>query len=168
MQEHICSRVRDAALALQQESEVLALLAAQPRRARCRIFWPAAAPSCSIRSTSRKSGAGCAALTGSFLPASWLAPQPAWSAAFLLIIGFRSWIVRAASLRMRRHRRTDSAVTSNQNSAAVLSAVRPVDPASDSGSRIRQSVRSICTAPTWPASMFFRRETISRPRFNCN
>jgi len=126
MQKHIqsCEGCRTA---FQQESEVLALLASHRSEpdanflASCRAELFDSLDQQEERSWLRR-------LTGSFLPASWLAPQPAWSAAFLLIIGFA---VGLFGPRLLRH--NPSAVASNQNSGVVLSAVQPVDSTSDSG-----------------------------------
>jgi hypothetical protein len=126
MQKHIqsCEGCRTT---FQQESEVLALLASNRSEpdanflASCRAELFDSLDQQEERSWLRR-------LTGSFLPAGWLAPQPAWSAAFLLIIGFA---VGLFGPRLLRH--NPSAVASNQNSGVVLSAVQPVDSTSDSG-----------------------------------
>lgn len=55
-------------------------------------------------------------LAGSVLPSGWLAPQPAWSAAFLLIIGFG---VGLFGPRLLRH--NPAAPVANPNSLAAVS-----------------------------------------------
>jgi hypothetical protein len=73
--------------AFQQESEILALLSSHHSEpdanflASCRAGLFDALDQQEERSWLRR-------LTGSFIPSSWLSPQPAWSAAFLLVIGF--------------------------------------------------------------------------------
>jgi hypothetical protein len=59
-------------------------------------------------------------IAGSFLPSSWVSPQPAWSAAFLLVIGFA---VGLFGPRLLRH--TPS--TSAPNSPAAISATESAD-----------------------------------------
>jgi hypothetical protein len=59
-------------------------------------------------------------IVGSFLPLSWISPQPAWSAAFLLLIGFA---VGLFGPRLLTH--PSSATHPNQNSSGTLSAIQP-------------------------------------------
>ena len=124
MQKHIqaCEGCRTA---FQQESEVLSLLASNRSEpdanflASCRAELFDSLDQQEERSWLRR-------ITGAFLPASWLSPQPAWSAAFLLIIGFAVGLFGPRLLRPRP-------ATPNQNANGVLTAEQPVDNASDSG-----------------------------------
>jgi hypothetical protein len=73
-------------------------------------------------------------ITGSFLPASWISPDPAWSAALLLIIGFS---VGLFGPRLLRH--APAATKSTSSPAGIPSAVEPTDaniPGVDSSSPI--------------------------------
>jgi Putative zinc-finger len=126
MQRHIqsCDGCR---CAFQQESEVLALLSSNRPEpdanflASCRAGLFDALDQQEERSWLRR-------LTGSFLPSSWLSPQPAWSAAFLLVIGFA---VGLFGPRLLRH--TPSAVSPIQNSSGSLSVAQSADSDSNSG-----------------------------------
>jgi len=64
-------------------------------------------------------------IAGSFLPSSWIAPRPAWSAAFLLVVGFG---VGLFGPRLLTH--PPAATRANQNSSGTLSA----GPSADVGS----------------------------------
>src|ERR1700722_4315727 len=60
-------------------------------------------------------------VAGSFLPSSWISPQPAWSAAFLLVIGFAVGLFGPGLLHQ------SPAIPANQGSSGTLSAAQPVD-----------------------------------------
>ncbi len=73
-------------------------------------------------------------IAGSFLPASWISPDPAWSAAVLLVIGFS---VGLFGPRLLTH--TRATAKANQNPARAITAAEPADasiPGIDSNSPI--------------------------------
>jgi hypothetical protein len=86
VQKHVqtCDACR---VAFERENELLALMSENRPEpdaallARCRAELFEALDQQEERSWLRR-------VAGSFLPANWLSPQPAWSAAFLLVIGF--------------------------------------------------------------------------------
>ena len=57
-------------------------------------------------------------VAGSLLPSSWISPQPAWSAVFLLVIGFAVGLFGPRLLHQS---------PANQGSSGTLSAAQPVD-----------------------------------------
>jgi hypothetical protein len=113
--------------AFEQESELLSLLASNRPEpdanflASCRAGLFDALDQQEERSWLRR-------IAGSFIPSSWVSPQPALSAAFLLVIGFA---VGLFGPRMLRHNTLPAAP--NQNSSGALSVAQTVDNNSNAG-----------------------------------
>lgn len=120
IQKHVqsCEGCRSA---LQQEVELLGLMSAERTEpdanflASCRAGLFDALDQQEERGWLRR-------IAGSFLPSSWISPDPAWSAALLLIIGFS---VGLFGPRLLRH--TPRAVDANQIPTGTISAAQPAD-----------------------------------------
>jgi hypothetical protein len=108
-------------LALRQETELLALLSSDRSEvdpnflASCRAGLFDALDQQEEKSWFRR-------ITGSFLPASWISPDPAWSAALLLVIGFS---VGLFGPRLLRH--APAAGSKNPTASGIASTAVPID-----------------------------------------
>jgi hypothetical protein len=108
-------------LALGQETELLALMSSGRNEvdpnflASCRAGLFDALDQQEEKSWLRR-------ITGSFLPASWISPDPAWSAAVLLIVGFS---VGLFGPRLLRH--APAAGNTNLAPSSITSATVPAD-----------------------------------------
>src|ERR1700678_3598766 len=133
VQKHIqsCDRCH---VAFQQETELLSLLSSNRPE-------PDAALLASCRAglfdslDQQEERGWLGRIAGSFLPSSWISPQPAWSAAFLLVIGFA---VGLFGPRFLTHAPTTT--RANQNPSGVLSAAESTD--SNPGGAISNSTIS--------------------------
>jgi len=116
-------------LALAQDNEILALLAGRHTEpdaevlASCRAGLEDSLDQQEERSWLRRT-------IGALLPASWISPQPAWSAALLVLIGFSVGMLGPRLLRNSDGKAgTGSSVASN-NGNGVVPGVLSADPAS--------------------------------------
>src|SRR5271169_3686084 len=116
---------------LAQEQEMLALLASRHTE-------PDAALLASCRagledSLDQQEERGWLRLTvGALLPSSWISPQPAWSAALLVLIGVSVGMLGPRMLRNSVGKPDTNSLSASSNPGAVVSGVVSADPASAS------------------------------------
>ncbi len=116
-------------LALTQEQEILVLLAARHTEpdaallASCRAGLEDSLDQQEERSWLRRT-------IGALLPASWISPQPAWSAALLVLIGFSVGMLGPRLLRNSAGKGGTSSSTASNNATGVVPGVVTADPAS--------------------------------------
>jgi Putative zinc-finger/HEAT repeats len=116
-------------LALAHEQEMLALLAARHTE-------PDAALLASCRagledSLDQQEERGWLRRTiGALLPASWISPQPAWSAALLVLIGFSVGMLGPRLLRNSGGKVDANPAVASSNPGAVVTGIVTADPAS--------------------------------------
>jgi hypothetical protein len=118
-------------LALAQEQEMLALLAARHTEpdaallASCRAGLVDGLDQQEERSWLRRT-------IGALLPSSWISPQPAWSAALLVLIGFSVGMLGPRLLRNSAAKGgTSSSAASNNPAAVALPGVSSADPVAE-------------------------------------
>jgi Putative zinc-finger len=107
--------------ALQQETELLALMSSDRSEVDPNFLASCRAGLFDTLDQQEEKG-WLRRITGSFLPASWISPDPAWSAALLLVIGFS---VGLFGPRLLRH--APSGVKTASNPAGIITAVEPTD-----------------------------------------
>ena len=140
---NICMHCSGCNQALTQENEMLALLASKHPEPDAALLASCRAGLEDVLDQQEEKG-WLRRTVGALLPSSWISPQPAWSAALLVLIGFSVGMLGPRLLR-------DSAGKTGTNSSALPITPRWVPPESRPRTRLPQvlppldSAHWICT-----------------------
>src|SRR6202142_3224052 len=116
-------------LAVAQEQEMLALLASRHTEPDAALLASCRA-GLEDRLDQQEERGWLRRTIGALLPASWISPQPAWSAALLVLIGFSVGMLGPRLLRPPAAKPDVNSASATNNSTGVVSGVVNADPAS--------------------------------------
>ena len=128
---NICMHCSGCNQALSQDNEMLALLASKHTEPDAALLASCRAGLVDILDQQEEKG-WLRRTIGALLPSSWISPQPAWSAALLVLIGFSVGMLGPRLLRDSAGKTGTNSSAASNNTAAGVPGVVTADPASAS------------------------------------